>query len=133
MISAVISSYTPVKQSAVFAVKISDDDGNTHERVVPTTSRNAYSTQLFAVKYVCEAVENKDVALQIITQMPYIANTFQKDTDGSWKKTRKRGANASLVDEVKKLLEAFKSLSMTIDTDDKPIKLQAIAKSYSSI
>lgn len=131
MVKAVISAYTPVGKNALFAVKISSND-DVHERVVPLNSKNSYAAQLMAVKYVCEAIENKDIKLEIVTSMPYIANVFQKSSDGKWKKTRK-GTNSDLVDEVKDLLKKFSSFSLTVDIDDEPAKLKTIAKSHSSI
>ena len=126
MINALIGTYAPVGKNALFSVKISDDEGNVHERVVPLSSKNSYAAQLYAVKYICEAVENKDSDLKITTSMAYIINALTKSGG-------KRSGNAELIKEVKKSLDCFKSVNFTLDTDHSTDDVKLSAKKCSSI
>lgn len=126
MINALIGTYAPVGKNALFSVKISDGDGNVHERVVPLSTKNSYAAQLYAVKYVCEAVENKDSELQVTTSMAYIVNALTKDGG-------KRGGNVDLIKEVKNSLKQFKSVDFVLDADHSTDDVKSRAKKYSSI
>jgi hypothetical protein len=126
MINALIGTYAPVGKNALFSVKISDGEDNVHERVVPLSTKNSYAAQLYAVKYVCEAVENKDSDLKITTSMAYIINALTKDGG-------KRSGNAELIEEIKTLLKQFKSTEFVLDVDHNTDDVKSRAKKYSSI
>lgn len=126
MINALIGTYAPVGKNALFSVKISDGEDNVHERVVPLSTKNSYAAQLYAVKYVCEAVENKDSDLKITTSMAYIVNTLTKDGG-------KRSGNAELIEEIKGLLKQFRSTEFVLDVDRSTDDIKSHAKKYSSI
>jgi methyl coenzyme M reductase beta subunit len=133
MIKAAINTYAPVGQNILFIVKINDDNGNTHDRVVPLLSKNLYAAQLLAIKYICEAIENKDTKIQITIPMPYIVSALQKSSVGTeaiQKKKRTRSTNVDLIDEVRTLLDKFKSFILVFDNNE---QLKTAAKCYSSI
>lgn len=108
MIEAVIHGFANVGKPATFAVKISDDNNNKHERIVPLSVKSAYTAELAAIKYVCQSLADKECNLIVKTSLPHIIKLFIKTEDGDWASTRKN-KNTDLINEVRALSDDFKS------------------------
>lgn len=113
MIEAVIHGFANVGKPATFAVTISDDSGNKHERIVPLSVKSAYTAELAAIKYVCQSLVDKGCKLVIKTSLPHITKLFTKVEDGSWAPTRKN-KSTDLINEVRALSDDFKSFSCDV-------------------
>jgi hypothetical protein len=111
---AIISSYALVGKQASFAVKIFDEFGNAHERVIPLKSKSKYQAELAAIKYVCHAIPHKDVDVVIKTSVLQIPQIFKKTNSGKWIKRRKPN---KLIDEIRELSLQFSSFECIIDED----------------
>lgn len=128
---AVVNAYGLVGKPASFAVKVSDNFGNTHERVVPLKMKSRYQAELAAIKYVCQAIPHKDVRLTVKTSVSQIPQIFKKTPDGNFISRSKPNA---LVDEVRELSNQFTSFQCVIDKDsEEMLKVKERAKLPSSI
>lgn len=122
MIEAVIHGFAKIGKQATFAVKISDDNNNEHERIVPLSAKSAYTAELAAIKYVCQALVDKGCNLVVKTSLPHIIKLFIKTEDGDWAATRKN-KNTDLIDEVRSLSSDFKSFMCDVlPKDDESMK-----------
>jgi len=122
---AVISGYGLVGKPVSFAVKITDNFGNTHERVVPLKTKSRYQAELSAIKYVFQAIPHKDVSLTVKTAVTQIPQIFEKDSSGQF---TKRSKPNELVDELRELSSQFESFQCVIDKDSEEmlaVKLKA--------
>lgn len=128
---AVVNSYAPVGKEATFAVSISDKFGNKHDRVVPLKLKSRYQAELAAIKYVLQAVSNKDVSLCVKTSISQLPQIFAKAEDGSWVKRKKPN---KLISEVRDLASEFSEFSCVKADDEEEIeKLKEMAKTTNRI
>lgn len=122
---AFISSYGLVGKESNFAVYIVDDSGAVHKRVVPLKLKSTYQAELAAIKYVCQAIPNKDVELVIKTSVTQLPQVFQKAEDGRWAKRQQN----KMVDDARELTEKFSKFSCVKDTDSElMLKVRNMAK-----
>ena len=83
---ALVVGYAPVGKPASFAVDI----GGEHKRVVPLKTKSKYQAELAGIKYVCQAIINTDVDLNLKVTISHLPTIFVKDKDGSFKKRKKK-------------------------------------------
>jgi hypothetical protein len=122
---ASVIGYAPVGKTASFAVDI---DGN-HKRVVPLKTKSKYQAELAGIKYICQAIVNTDVKLNLKVSISHLPTIFDKDDDGNFKKRKKKN---KLVDEVRELSEKFSSFTCETNKDSESVNtLKARAKSAS--
>jgi hypothetical protein len=127
---AVVSGYALVGKPASFAVKITDQFGSSHERVVPLKLKSRYQAELAAIKYVCLAVPHKDVSLVVKTSVSQVPQIFQK-VNGEF---AKRSKPNELVDEIRELSAQFASFECIADKDsEEMLTIKKKAKLPSSI
>lgn len=115
---AIIGSHAVVGKSTSFAVKIVDNFGNTHERVVPLITKSKYQAELAAIKYVFQAIQYKDVDLTLKTAVHQIPQIFQKNKNGKFVKRKRPN---ELVDELRELSSRFKSFECVLDKDGEEV------------
>ena len=109
---AVVSGYGLVGKPSSFAVKITDDSGEIHERVVPLKMKSRYQAELVAIKYVFQAIPHKNIRLTIKTAMTQVPQLFKKDSSGEF---LKRSKPNELVDELRELSTQFTTFQCLID------------------
>jgi len=102
---ATIVGYAPVGKTAAFAVDI---DGK-HQRVVPLNTKSKHQAELAGIKYVFQAIVDKNVDLNLKVTVAHIPGMFKKDEAGLFSKRKKPN---KLVDEVRGLSTQFASFSI---------------------
>jgi glycerol-3-phosphate cytidylyltransferase-like family protein len=122
---ALVVGYAPVGKSASFAVDI----GGEHKRGVPLKTKSKYQAELAGIKYVCQAIINADIDLDLKVTISHLPTIFAKDGDGCFKKRKKKN---KLVDEVRELSTKFSSFVCETNKDAESINvLKMKAKSAS--
>lgn len=113
---ASIVGYAPVGKSASFAVDI---DGE-HQRVVPLKTKSKYQAELAGIKYICQAVIDKDVDLNLKVTIGHLPTIFAKDDNGNFGKRKRKN---KLVDEVRELSTKFYTFTCETNKDAESVNL----------